>query len=67
MKMGVSKDELAPAFGRADEVFILQPSTLPWQVSDVTDACIQPAHWTGDVDMLVSMIANSAQPGITFW
>lgn len=63
MKMGVSKDELAPAFGRADEVFILQPSTLPWQVSDVTDACIQPAHWTGDVDMLVSMIANSAQPG----
>ncbi|GKX56643.1 UDP-N-acetylmuramate--L-alanyl-gamma-D-glutamyl-meso-2,6-diaminoheptandioate ligase [Leminorella grimontii] len=63
MKMGVSKDELAPAFGRADEVFILQPPTLAWQVSDVTDACIQPAHWTGDVDMLVSMIVNSAQPG----
>ncbi|MBK5144226.1 UDP-N-acetylmuramate:L-alanyl-gamma-D-glutamyl-meso-diaminopimelate ligase [Budviciaceae bacterium BWR-B9] len=63
MKMGVSKDELAPAFGRADEVFLLQPANLPWQVSDVTDACIQPAHWSGDLDALVDMIVRSAQPG----
>ncbi|QBH95252.1 UDP-N-acetylmuramate:L-alanyl-gamma-D-glutamyl-meso-diaminopimelate ligase [Limnobaculum zhutongyuii] len=63
MKMGVSKDELAPAFGRADEVFLLQPANLPWQVSDVTDACIQPAHWSGDLDTLVDMIVRSAQPG----
>ncbi|SFC17088.1 UDP-N-acetylmuramate:L-alanyl-gamma-D-glutamyl-meso-diaminopimelate ligase [Pragia fontium] len=63
MKMGISKDELAPAFGRADEVFILQPANLPWQVSDITDACIQPAHWSGDLDALVNMIVNSAQPG----
>ncbi|MCD1125376.1 UDP-N-acetylmuramate:L-alanyl-gamma-D-glutamyl-meso-diaminopimelate ligase [Jinshanibacter sp. LJY008] len=63
MKMGVSKDELAPAFGRADEVFLLQPANLPWQVSDITDACIQPAHWSGDLDALVDMIVRSAQPG----
>lgn len=63
MKMGVSKDELAPAFGRADEVFMLQPANLPWQVSDVTDACIQPAHWSGDLDLLVKLIVESAQPG----
>ncbi|AWH89220.1 UDP-N-acetylmuramate:L-alanyl-gamma-D-glutamyl-meso-diaminopimelate ligase [Limnobaculum parvum] len=63
MKMGVSKDELAPAFGRADEVFLLQPANLPWQVTDVTDACIQPAHWSGDLDALVDMIVRSAQPG----
>ena len=29
MKMGVHKDEIAPALGRADEVFMLQPEQLP--------------------------------------
>ena len=63
MKMGVSKDDLAPALGRADEVFLLQPHHIPWQVSEVADACVQPAHWSADVDALVEMIAKTAQPG----
>ncbi|MDR0806604.1 MAG: UDP-N-acetylmuramate:L-alanyl-gamma-D-glutamyl-meso-diaminopimelate ligase [Enterobacteriaceae bacterium] len=63
MKMGVNKNDLAPAFGRADEVFMFQPANLAWQVSDVTDACIQPAHWSGDLDALVDMIVDSTQPG----
>lgn len=63
MKMGISKDELAPALGRADEVFIFQPADLGWQVSDITDACIQPAQWSGDINELVNMIAKTAQPG----
>lgn len=62
MKLGVSKDELAPSLGRADEIFIFQPEHLPWLVADVVDACIQPAHWSGDIDLLVEMISKSAKP-----
>lgn len=63
MKMGHCKDDLAPSLGRADEVFLFQPSHIPWQVFEVADACIQPAHWSGDVDTLVEMIVKTAQPG----
>ncbi|OCG13898.1 UDP-N-acetylmuramate:L-alanyl-gamma-D-glutamyl-meso-diaminopimelate ligase [Gilliamella sp. App6-5] len=62
MKLGVSKDELAPSLGRADEIFIFQPEHLPWLVADVVDACIQPAYWSGDIDLLVEMITKSAKP-----
>lgn len=63
MKMGVSKDDLAPSMGRADEVFLFQPHHIPWQVSEVAEDCVQPAHWSADVDTLVEMIAKTAQPG----
>lgn len=62
MKMGHSKEDLAPALARADEVFILQPADIDWQVSEITDKCIQPAYWSGDVDTLVDLIARNAQP-----
>jgi UDP-N-acetylmuramate-alanine ligase len=42
MKMGICKDDLAPSLGRADEVFLLQPQHIPWQVAEVADACVQP-------------------------
>ncbi len=35
MKMGICKDDLAPSLGRADEVFLLQPAHIPWQVAEV--------------------------------
>lgn len=63
MKMGLCKDDLAPSLGRADEVFLLQPPHIPWQVSEVADACVQPAHWNGDVDTLADMVVKTAQPG----
>lgn len=62
MKLGISKDELAPSLGRADEVYMFQPEQLPWLVVDVVDACIQPAYWSGDIDLLVEMITKSAKP-----
>ncbi|CCG88604.1 UDP-N-acetylmuramate:L-alanyl-gamma-D-glutamyl-meso-diaminopimelate ligase [Erwinia piriflorinigrans] len=65
MKMGISKDDLAPALGRADEVFLYQPHHIPWQVSEVADACIQPAHWSADIDTLVEAIVKTAHPGDT--
>lgn len=63
MKMGLSKNELAPSLGRADEVFLYQPQQIPWQVSEVAEACVQPAHCSADVDTLVEMIVKTAQPG----
>ncbi len=62
MKMGICKDDLAPSLGRADEVFLLQPQHIPWQVAEVADACIQPAHWSADVDVLADMVVKAAQP-----
>ncbi|MGL5799531.1 MAG: UDP-N-acetylmuramate:L-alanyl-gamma-D-glutamyl-meso-diaminopimelate ligase, partial [Plesiomonas sp.] len=63
MKLGVQKQDLAPALGRADEVFLLQPTNIPWMVTDVAEACVQPAHWAADVDTLVSMIMRTAKEG----
>ncbi|MEC5317521.1 UDP-N-acetylmuramate:L-alanyl-gamma-D-glutamyl-meso-diaminopimelate ligase [Brenneria populi subsp. brevivirga] len=63
MKMGVCKNELAPSLGRADEVFLFQPQHIPWQVSEVAESCVQPAHWSADIDTLVEMIVKAAQPG----
>lgn len=63
MKMGISKDDIAPALGRADEVFIFQPANIPWLVSEITERCVQPAYWSGDLDTLTNMVAEHAQPG----
>ncbi len=63
MKMGICKDDPAPSLGRADEVYLLQPQHIPWQVAEVADACVQPAYWSADVDVLADMIVKSAQPG----
>ena len=38
MKMGISKDDIAPALGRADEVFIFQPADIPWLVGEIPNA-----------------------------
>lgn len=63
MKMGISKDDIAPALGRADEVFLFQPANIQWLVSDIAEKCVQPARWSADLDTLVDMIAKEAQPG----
>lgn len=63
MKLGISKNELAPSLARADEVFLFQPPHMGWQVSEVADACIQPAHWSADANSLVTMITKVARPG----
>ena len=36
---------------------------IPWQVAEVAEACVQPAHWSGDVDTLADMVVKTAQPG----
>ncbi|CAD6508989.1 UDP-N-acetylmuramate:L-alanyl-gamma-D-glutamyl-meso-diaminopimelate ligase [Candidatus Profftia tarda] len=62
MKMGISKNDLAPAMSCADEVFLFQPPNISLLVLEVAKYCIQPVHCSADIDFLVNMIAKKAQP-----
>lgn len=62
MKMGVHKDEIAPALARADHVFLLQPDNIPWDVVEIANQCVQPAKWSGNLDNLVNIIVAEAKP-----
>lgn len=62
MKMGVHKDEIAPSLADADQVFVFQPDTIPWQVSQITEALCQPAQWAKSIDELVEQVTQVAQP-----
>ncbi|EKT61553.1 UDP-N-acetylmuramate:L-alanyl-gamma-D-glutamyl-meso-diaminopimelate ligase [Providencia sneebia] len=63
MKMGISKNDIAPALGRADEVFLFQPTNIPWMVTEIAENCVQPARWSADIDALANMVIEEAQPG----
>lgn len=63
MKLGISKNELAPSLGRADQVFLFQPAHLPWLVAEVAEACIQPTYFSADLDTLVENIVKTARAG----
>ncbi|WP_340621786.1 UDP-N-acetylmuramate:L-alanyl-gamma-D-glutamyl-meso-diaminopimelate ligase [Xenorhabdus siamensis] len=63
MKLGISKNDIAPSLGRADEVFLFQPGNIQWQVAEIVEQCVQPARWSADIDTLVRMIVEAAQPG----
>ncbi|MDO4698876.1 MAG: UDP-N-acetylmuramate:L-alanyl-gamma-D-glutamyl-meso-diaminopimelate ligase [Pasteurellaceae bacterium] len=62
MKMGVHKDDIAPSLKDADQVFVFQPNNIPWQVSEITEVLSQPAKWSNNIDELVQMVVNIAQP-----
>lgn len=63
MKMGVSKNDIAPSLGRADEVFLFQPANIPWMVTEIAENCVQPARWSSDIEALANMVIETAQPG----
>ncbi|MEX0445062.1 UDP-N-acetylmuramate:L-alanyl-gamma-D-glutamyl-meso-diaminopimelate ligase [Xenorhabdus sp. SGI246] len=63
MKLGMSKNDIAPSLGRADEVFLFQPGNIQWQVAEIAEQCVQPARWSADIDTLVRMIVEAAQSG----
>ncbi|MGC6406065.1 UDP-N-acetylmuramate:L-alanyl-gamma-D-glutamyl-meso-diaminopimelate ligase [Bisgaard Taxon 45] len=62
MKMGIHKDEIAPALGRADNVFLFQPENIGWDVVDIVSQCVQPAVWNMNLDKLVDMIVTESKP-----
>ncbi|WP_373818484.1 UDP-N-acetylmuramate:L-alanyl-gamma-D-glutamyl-meso-diaminopimelate ligase [Glaesserella sp.] len=62
MKMGVHKNDIAPSLADADEVFVFQPETIPWQVSAITESLSQPAHWSADMEQFIESIVQAAKP-----
>ncbi|MEH0667162.1 UDP-N-acetylmuramate:L-alanyl-gamma-D-glutamyl-meso-diaminopimelate ligase [Vibrio scophthalmi] len=63
MKRGVHKETLAASLQTADEVFLFQPESITWSVSEIAEQCAQPAYVSDDIDELVRNIARHARPG----
>lgn len=62
MRMGVHRDELAPAFVDADVVVLFQPSDLPWSLQLIADNLQGRGHVFQDVGAIVQHVAAAAKP-----
>jgi len=62
MKMGVHKEEIAPALEKADAVFLFQPDTIPWKVADIAAHLTQPAYDSDNLEDFVHLIVAEAKP-----
>lgn len=63
MRMGVHKDELAPALRDADEVLLFQPPDLPWPLQSVAAQLGDHAHVYKSVDDVVGHIVRGHRAG----
>jgi UDP-N-acetylmuramate: L-alanyl-gamma-D-glutamyl-meso-diaminopimelate ligase len=63
MKRGVHKETLAASLSAADSVFLYQPDSIDWCVSEVAQQCAQQSDTDDNIDRLVEKIVASAQPG----
>jgi len=63
MKMGVHRQSLPASFEGADKVMILQPETLEWSFSEVTDAMAGRGEICASVDEIVGLLVAEARPG----
>lgn len=63
MKMGLHKNDLVAAWVKSDVVFLLQPDNIPWEVAELAEKSTVPAKWSGNIDLLIELIANEAQAG----
>lgn len=61
MRMGVHKHELAASVKAADVVYFYQPEGLDWSLDEVAAAA--GARVSGDIDALVTQVAEMARPG----
>lgn len=63
MRLGVHKDELAPALAGADYVMLYQGADLPWSLQTVAAVLACPAEVCGDIDTLVTKVTGLVRPG----
>ena len=63
MRLGVHKNDLAPALAGADKVLLYQAPDLPWSLDEVAAALSCPSLVCSDVDTMVAAIAAAARPG----
>ena len=62
MKLGIHKDEIAPALDAADAVFLFQPPEISWCLDELASRCKAPAVVYDEMDALVAAISSQAQP-----
>ncbi len=62
MRMGVHKNELAPALAPADHVMLFQPEGLEWELSEITRTLGACAKVYTNIAELVNSVANLARP-----
>ena len=63
MKMGVHREELAPALELADRAWFLTCADLGWDLPSALSALGERARYAQDVDALVRALAAEALPG----
>ncbi len=62
MRLGVHRADLAPALADADEVIILQPANLSWDLHAAT-AALHRRRIHGSVEQIVDDLIRCARPG----
>jgi len=62
MRLGVHKEELAPALAAADAVLLYQPADLQWDMSVVTSALHGRARLFRTVDGILDVLARELKP-----
>ncbi|WP_176552407.1 UDP-N-acetylmuramate:L-alanyl-gamma-D-glutamyl-meso-diaminopimelate ligase [Testudinibacter sp. TR-2022] len=63
MKMGLHKNELVASLVKSDYIFLLQPDNIPWEVAEIAEKSTVPTKWSGNIDLLIELIAGEAQAG----
>jgi UDP-N-acetylmuramate: L-alanyl-gamma-D-glutamyl-meso-diaminopimelate ligase len=63
MKSGIHKDSLPLSLVEADHVFVYQGEQVAWSVSDLINQCQPPCQVEDNIEQLVEIICQQAQPG----
>jgi UDP-N-acetylmuramate: L-alanyl-gamma-D-glutamyl-meso-diaminopimelate ligase len=63
MKLGVHREQLAPALALADRAWFLNSADLGWDLPSAVAALGARASFAGDVDALVKGLADDSRPG----
>ncbi|WP_106477152.1 UDP-N-acetylmuramate:L-alanyl-gamma-D-glutamyl-meso-diaminopimelate ligase [Phytohalomonas tamaricis] len=63
MRLGTMKARLPESVSAADDVYWYQPPQLGWEIDDVAEQCVMPAHVFKDLEALVTALVDKAQPG----
>ncbi len=62
MRLGVHREELAPALRLADQVLLYQPGDLKWDINTVTTALNGRGRVFASVDEIVTTLGHELQP-----
>lgn len=62
MRMGVFREQIAPALAAADEIVFYQPPNVDWALDDVATQCRAPARVANAIDTMVEELASIAGP-----